>query len=151
METNSNVLNDELVVDAEAHQHLMETVKWAKFLGIVGFVICAIIVLAALFAGSFLANMTSNPAFPSEAGAGAGIMISIVYLVIAGVYFALSLFVYRFAVKTKQALLATDQVGFNQGLHNLKLVYRISGIIVVLYLALVAIAALVGIAAAAFS
>lgn len=152
MENQNSLLHEELVIDAEAHQHLFETVKWAKFLGIVGFVLSGIIVLIAFFAGSMIGNMSSmQPGFPAESAGGLGVMISIMYLVGAAINFALSLFMYRFATKTKQALLSTDQVTFNQGLHNLKLLYRVAGIIVIIYLAIVAIALLVGVAASAFA
>lgn len=48
------------------------------------------------------------------------------------------------------ALQSTDQENFNLSLHNLKLVYRITGIIVIVYLALVALALIFGVGAAVF-
>lgn len=143
-------MNTDLHVDYLAGSHLKETAKWAKFLAIVGFVICGILLIVAMFAGTLLSTMgggLGSPATPSFLGAG---FLSAMYIVIAVIYFALSLFLYRFANKMQVALLSTDQDNFNVALYNLKLVYRITGIIVLVYLAIVAIAMIFGIGAAAF-
>ena len=50
----------------------------------------------------------------------------------------------------KLALLTTDQENFNASLLNLKLVYRIMGIIMIIYLAILALALIGGVIAAAF-
>jgi hypothetical protein len=148
---NPNLLSEELKIDAESHSHLLETAKWAKFLGIVGFIICAVIVLLSIFAASFMAALTGGGALGAPVPAGLGMMMSVMYFIIAVIYFALSLYVYRFAVKMKQALLGTDQLSFNQGLYHLKMVYRISGIIMIIYLGLMVIGLILTLAAAAFS
>lgn len=147
METTPNLLNEDLQVDSISHTHLKETAMWAKLLAVVGLVISVILAIVALFAGSVLENMSGGAA---ALGAGMGIVFSIIYLVIAGIYFALSLFLFRFATKMKLALQTVDQENFNTALYNLKLVYRITGIIVIIYLALVVLALVVSIAAASF-
>jgi len=85
----------------------------------------------------------------ASASLGAG-FIMIVYLIIAAVYFFMSLFLYKFAIKMKQALLTSDQENFNASLLNLKLLYRTMGIILVIYLSILALALIVGVIAAAF-
>ncbi|RYF88947.1 MAG: hypothetical protein EOO03_07170 [Chitinophagaceae bacterium] len=147
METTPNLLNEDLQVDSIAHAHLKETAMWAKMLGIVGIIISVIFAVLALFAGTFLENMSGGIGYT----AGMGVMISIIYLIIAGINFAISLFIFRFATKMKLALQTVDQENFNSSLYNLKLVYRIAGIIVIIYLAFVILALVVGIGAAAFS
>ena len=44
----------ELQVDQQSIGYLSETARWAKFLSIVGFVMCGIIVVFALFFGSII-------------------------------------------------------------------------------------------------
>ncbi len=151
MEHNQNLLTPELNVDYLAVTHLKETARWAKFLAIVGFVFCLIIVIVAIFSGSFLSNMSGGLGSTGpQSLMGAGVMAAI-YIVVGVIYFVLSLFLYRFAGKMQVALQATDQDSFNAALYNLKLVYRISGIIVLVYLAFVALAMVFGIGMAAFS
>ena len=77
-------------------------------------------------------------------------MVMALYLVFAVVYFFLSLFLYRFATKMKIALDSTDQENFGESLMNLKMVYRILGIITIIYLSFVALAIVLGIGAAFF-
>jgi uncharacterized membrane protein len=147
MENNENLLTAELQVDGIAHAHLAETAKWAKFLAIVGFVICGFIVLMALFAGTFL-GMMSGSNVPQ--GMISTALLSSIYGIIAVIYFVLCLYLLRFANKMKAALQVSDQENFNLALHNLKLVYRITGIIVIVYLAFLVLALIFGIGAAAF-
>ncbi len=148
METNENLLIADLQVDSIAYGHLSETAKWAKFLSIIGFIITALIVIMALFAGSLFSTLGGGIGSAGIIGTG---LLSGLYLVFAVVYFVLSLYMYRFAVKMQVALQAPDQGNFNSSLLNLKLVYRIMGIITIVYLALVALVMLFGIGAAMFA
>jgi len=148
METTPNLLNEDLQVDSISHLHLKETAMWGKLLGVVGLVLSVLIAIMALFAGTILETMSGGM---RGFGSGMGVMISVVYLIVAGIYFAVSLFMFRFANKMKTALQTIDQENFNTALYNLKLVYRITGIIVIIYLALMVLALVVSIAAAAFA
>jgi uncharacterized membrane protein len=147
MENKQNLLTEELQVDRVAHAHLLETAKWARFLAIVGFVICGLISIIALFAGTFLSTMMGSNVPPGMISTA---LLSSVYVIIAAIYFVLCLYLMRFANKMKAALQAGDQENFNLALHNLKLVYRITGIIVIVYLAFIVLALIFGIGAAAF-
>ena len=150
MEPNQNLLSADLQVDTVAAAHLKETAMWARLLGIVGLVLSILVAIFGLFAGTILTSMTRNFGNNPSANAISSGLITVFYLVIAAVYFFLSLFIFRFAVKMKQALLANDQVIFNDSLLNLKLVYRTMGIIMIIYLSFLALALVVGIGAAAF-
>jgi hypothetical protein len=150
MESNQNLLTSELQVDAIASSHLQETAKWAKFLAVAGIILSIIIGLAGLFAGSILSSMTRGFGNSNPMGAAASGMVTIFYLFIAAVYFFLSLYLYRFAVKMRLALQTSDQQNFNDSLLNLKLVYRIMGIILIIYLGLIALLLIVSIMTAAF-
>ncbi len=149
MDSNQNLLQSDLIIDDIAAAHLKETAKWAKFLGIVGFVLSGILVIVALFAGTFLAEM-SDKSGGTTGTLGAG-MITVLYLLIAVLYFFLSLYLYRFAVKMQLALDSSVQEQFNDSLKNLKSLYRIMGIVTVVYLALVALAMIVAVIAAAMA
>ena len=150
MEPGQNLLSAELQVDTIAATHLKETAMWAKLLAVVGLVLSVLIAIVGLFAGTMMATMTKNLGGDSSINALGSGMVTILYLIIGGVYFFLSLFLLRFSVKMKLALLTTDQDNFNASLFNLKLVYRTMGIIMVIYLSFLALALVVGIGAAAF-
>jgi len=144
MDNTQNLLTSELHIDPIGHAHLKETAKWAKFLGIVGFVVSAILVIIALFSSALLSSLPNfNGATPVSAG-----LISVLYLFIAVIYFFMSLYLFRFAVKMQRALTSNDQESLNGSFLNLKIVYRILGIIMVIYLGLIAlgIVGLIGVA-----
>jgi hypothetical protein len=150
METNQNLLNADLQIDATAHAHLYETAKWATFLSILGFIGSGIIAIAAVFAGTILGSLGSN----SPYGSGAAIMgagfITAIYLVVAAIYFFMSLFLFRFAAKMKIALNTTDQESLNNSFLNLKNLYKMMGILTIVYLSLLVLALIFGIGAAIF-
>ena len=145
METNENLLSSELQIDSIAHSHLAETAKWGVFLSIVGFIISGIIVIAALFAGTFLGSMSGGMGAAPVMSAG---VITVIYLIIAAVYFFMSLFLYRFATKMKAALYSNDQDTLNNSFLNLKNLYKLMGILTIIYLAFIVLAMVFGIGAA---
>ncbi|MEO6254226.1 MAG: DUF5362 family protein [Ferruginibacter sp.] len=145
MESNQNLLNSELQIDSIAHAHLSGTAKWANFLSIVGFILSVIIAIGALFAGTILGTL-GNSFGGSFIGAG---FIMVVYLIIAALYFFMSLYLYRFASKMKAALYAGDQESLNNSFLNLKNLYKLMGILTIVYLSFIALALILGIAGAA--
>lgn len=147
MGTNENLLNSDLQIDSVAHAHLAETAKWGNFLSIVGFVISAIIAIIALFAGAIVGSVSSGYGGGPAIGAG---FVTIIYLIVAVVYFFMSLYLYRFSAKTKAALYSSDQESLNNGFMNLKNLYKLMGILTIIYLAFLVLALIFGIGAAAF-
>ncbi|MCP9752496.1 hypothetical protein [Ferruginibacter sp. HRS2-29] len=147
MENTQNLLNNELQVDGNVRNHLNETAGWAKFLGIVGFIVSGLIGIGALFAGTFITTLSrSSTAYygSSEMSAMSG-MITVVYMILAVIGFFISLFTYKFGTKTKQALLTSDQDNLNAGMMNLKFIFRFYGIIMIIYIGILVLAVLASI------
>jgi len=148
MDENQNLLNSELEIDGTAHAFLMETAKWATFLSILGFIMSGFIVIGALsITATFNTLNDSLNASGTGAFIGAGTII-VFYLVGAIVNFFISLFLYRFASKMKQALNTTDQQTLNEAFSNQKKLYRMMGIIAIIYLTILALALIFGIGSA---
>ena len=146
MESNQNLLHSDLQIDAIAHAHLSETAKWCNFLSIVGFILSVIIAIIALFAGTILGSLrNSYGGGLSSMGAG---FIMVIYLVIAALSFFMSLYLYRFASKMKVALYTNDQENLNNSFLNLKNLYKLMGILTIVYLSFLVLAIILGIAAA---
>jgi hypothetical protein len=148
MDTNQNLLTDDLHIDSSSQSYLLETAKWGNFLSIIGFIGSGILVLVALFSGTLLGAVTSGYG-GGGALMGAGVLMA-VYLIIAVIYFFMSLYLYKFSSKMKIALQSTDQNSLSDAFLNLKNLYRLTGIIAVVYLSLLALGLIVGIGAAAF-
>jgi hypothetical protein len=138
----------ELSIDHESHSHLSETARWAKFLAIVGFVTCGLIAILSFFMGSILASTTLTPYSTSGLGIVGGAFITILYLVIAVIYFFPCLFLYNFSVRLRAALRSNDQVKLNQSLKSQKTLFKYVGIMTIIILSFYALAlVVVGVAA----
>ena len=134
----------DLHVDHESSSYLGETAKWAKFLAIVGFIFCGLIVLGGLFAASFMT------AAMSKLGGGEGsqistVALSFIYILVALLYFFPCLYLFNFASKMQVALRNNDQQQLIQSFKNLKSCYKFVGILMIVILSLYALVLLVAI------
>ena len=133
METNTGTGLFELQVDHESTIYLKEAARWAKFLAIIGFICIGLFVLMALFAGSIFTSMySSSMGVGATGGAFGGAAISIVYILVALLYFFPCLYTFNFAKKMQVALASNDQAQLNQSFRNLKACYRFLGILMVI-------------------
>jgi len=129
MDTNSNMSLFELQVDHESTIYLRETAKWAKFLAILGFVWCGILLLIGL---AILANKSAyRPGYMA--------WVSVLYMALAAVYFLPCIYTLNFAGKMKTALQNNDQGHLNASLKNLKSSFRYLGIMAIVGLALLVV------------
>src|SRR6188768_3066300 len=139
-------------IDQSSRAHLSEAAKWAKFLAIVGFVMCGLIVVIAFFAGSFLATMSNfnngNRSSVALTG-GMGVFVIVFYIGIAILFFFPYLFLFRFATRMKTALNTNDQLTLNTSFQNLKIMFRYVGILTIVMLSFYALAIIMVIAMAA--
>lgn len=133
----------ELTLDHESIDYLTETARWGKFLAVVGFVSCGLIVLVAFALGAFLSSsIVSNiPNLSNQVGTNAfgvlgGAMIAGIYSIFAAIYFFPCLFLYKFSVRMKAALNTNDQVKLNHSLKAQKFLFRYVGIVTIIGVAL---------------
>ena len=140
-------------IDQSSRAHLSEAAKWAKFLAIVGFVMCGLIVVAAIFAGSIFAMLANsyNEGYGGSATltGGMGAFVAVFYIGIAILFFLPYLFLFRFATRMKTALNTNDQLTLNTSFQNLKIMFRYVGILTIVMLSFYALIILIAIATAA--
>ena len=108
----------ELTITEMAAGYINETRKWAQFLAILGFIGTGMIAIMAIFAGSMFSGMV---------GAG-GIAITVLYLLMALVYFFPSLYLFRFSEKSNRALYKKDSDELEAAMGNLKSTFKFYGI-----------------------
>jgi len=152
MEENQSQLFS-LTIDPVIKSHLSETARWGKFLSILGFIMCVLIVVLGVFFGTFFStimNRTEEP-YNSPINSGSlGAMMAVIYIIIAVVYFFPCLFLYRFSTKMKAALNSNDQAYLSLSFQNLKSLFRYVGVITVIVLGIYLIIFLFAILGAAF-
>ncbi|MDZ4748788.1 MAG: DUF5362 family protein [Saprospiraceae bacterium] len=130
-----------LQIDSTSSMYLRETSKWAKFLSIVGFIMCGLLVILAFFIGRIMASLSplgdlEGSGTYSSSSVFGGRMLTILYLIIAVVYLMPCLYLYRFAEKMQLALASTDQTFLTSSFSNLKSLFKFTGILMIIMLCL---------------
>lgn len=139
-------------IDSTSRTHLTEAAKWARFLAIVGFVMCGLIVILSFFMGALFAGMSRYDKYgdSSAFGSGIGVIMTIFYLAIGVLYFFPCLFLLKFANHMLTALNTNEQHTLNRSFQNLKIMFRYVGILTIVVISLYILAFFFGMAAAAF-
>mgnify|MGYP001551471271 CR=1 FL=1 len=125
----------------EAQTYLREAGKWASFLGIIGFIFTGFIAIAALFAGTMIANVSRlSPETPATAiMAGMGGFATVIYLLVGLLYFFFSLFLYQFGSRIKKGITYADQFHVTTAFSKLKSFFKLWGILTIVILCLYAL------------
>ena len=110
---------------------LKETSKWASFLSILGFIGIGFIVIIALFAGTLFSTLPSSEGYGAIVG---GIGFTIIYLLIAVLYFFPVMYLYKFAKGLKNGLSRNDEDELAEAFVNLKSHYKFIGILSIIML-----------------
>ncbi len=125
---------------------LRETAKWAYFLSILGFVGIGFMVIIALFAGTIFSAVPS-----ATGGILPGATLTIIYLLMAGLYFMPVFYLYKFSSNVKAAIRDNNTSKLNDGLTFLKSHYKFIGILTIVILSLYVLAFVVAIAGGIFT
>lgn len=135
MENNQDESLLQMHLDYDGGHILKETVRWSRFLSIVGFVGLSLLVLIFALAGTALLTAFSRltPDIAALAGLGGAVMIVIVLVVLA-VFGYVVYMLYRFSVLTRRGIDQQDQAIFAEGMKCLKRYFFVSGILALLSL-----------------
>ncbi|MFZ4725617.1 MAG: hypothetical protein ACOYMD_09235 [Paludibacter sp.] len=134
--TNSdNELESKLYITLQSSDYLKTTAKWANFLAILGFVGIAFMVLAGVLMMIFSPIMNSSSAFGSSF-AFPIVLMGVLYILIAVLYYFPTYYLYNFANKTKLAIITNNQEMMNDSFNNLKKVFKFIGIMTIVLISL---------------
>jgi len=128
----------DLQLDPPGVDYLRESAKWAKFIAIIGFIFCGLMVIASLFMGSILASSMSD--VMGGAGVVGGGVFTVMYMLFAALWFVPCLYLFRFSSKMQVALRNNEQETLLNALKNLKSYFKFIGILLIIVLSLYAIA-----------
>ncbi len=140
METNEaagqSAPETELSLTFEGQTYLREAGKWAGFLGIIGFILCGLFLILALFIGTLFSTLGQlSPAY-AEMPAYVGTIYAVFLVLIDVMYFFFALYLYQFSVRIKKGIVFTDQFLLTQGLGKLKSFFKLAGILTIVIIAL---------------
>lgn len=125
-----------LQIDNESKTYLREAAKWARFLGILGFIGSGFILLFILifsYSNSNSINIYENTMVWAKFTFGT--VMFIYYLApVAG--FLISLATFRFGQRTSSALISGNQTDFRNSMSSMRFIFRLYGIFSIVYLIL---------------
>ena len=131
--------NFSLQVDHGNTPYLVEAAKWAKFLSIIGFIICGLLLLTGVFFSSLFSTLSQLDSELSALGTGGTVFIAAWFIICAVIYFFPSYYLFSFASKMQTAIRNNDQVSLNDSFKNLKSSFKFWGILLIIMLCLYAL------------
>ncbi len=145
MEQDQNQSLFGLNVDAQAKGFLIEAAKWGKFLAIIGFIVCVLIVLGGIVVATQYSELDnafstygeSNPF--EKLGPG----IAAIYIVLAAIYFFPCLYLLRFSSQVQTAMYTGNQERMTSAFKNLKSMFKFVGIMTIIVIAIYILAIVV--------
>ena len=137
MEQNQNTSLFGLTIDPASKSHLTDIARWAKFVAIVGFIMCAMTILLGFIMEASYSQMYSSRyegLEPDRNTKGAGITMAVMLFISAVVYFFPFLFLLQFSSQMRSALVSNDQDTLNNAFQKLKNTLRYVGVLMIILL-----------------
>jgi hypothetical protein len=118
---NDQLMGMDLQADNQVRQQLYESAKWTKFIAIVMFVACGLLLIAGIIGGAALHTVLKRVGgvYDFLENFDTAVIIGAVVIVVA-VLVLIYYFLYNFSRKIKSALISENTAEFNAGLKSLK-------------------------------
>ena len=135
----------DLHLDQPSLIYLNESARWARFLAVIGFIFCVLMLIMGVFFGPMIATQ-----FAGLSGEGAyfgGTIVSVSYFLGGVILFFPCLYLFVFSTKMRRAFRNNDQKILSIALKNLKSFFKFWGIVTIVTLSLYALvltAAIIG-------
>lgn len=126
--------DETLIVTEDIRSYIYETAKWTHFLSIVGFILCGFLVIVAFGIGAIMGS-ASQLADLGPLSAIGSVGITIVYLLLALIYFYPSLLLFKYSSAAKKAVLFADQLSLSVAMGKMKSLFKFWGIFTIIILA----------------
>lgn len=126
---------DKLEIDEFSRFQLAEAARWSRFVSIAGFVLGGLMILSGFFVNQMMSGAPQNM-LPAEMMKG---LLTAVYFLGGFILVLVSFFLFRFAKQAVTALAFNRNDYLAHSFRNLKMVYKVIGMIVIVYLALTTI------------
>ena len=138
IETNDPLIPAEpkgIILTEEAQYFLHQSGRWARFLGILGFIGTGFLLLFGLFFSAITSLIPSYQAAAGMTGAFSGFM-GFFYIIIAVFYFFVSRYLYQFGDRIKSGIEFSNSGQVTDALGKLKSFFKMVGITSIVFIAL---------------
>ncbi len=136
---NHDLLNNDLQVSPHGLGYLTESARWGKFLAIMGFIGCGLMVIMAFFIPAVFTQAPPYNTMSSSFNSGMKVGMAIVYLILAFMMFFPCLHLYKFSVKMQSAVKTLNQENFEESLMSLKSMFKFCGVFTIIILSFYAL------------
>jgi small-conductance mechanosensitive channel len=116
-----------LLLLPEAQEFLLETGKWAKFLGIVGYILAGFVVLAGLFFTAFMSAVSHMPTATPMPKFFSGWLGSI-YILFGVFHFFVARYLHQFGTRVIDGITYNHAETVSTALGKLKSLFKLAGI-----------------------
>ncbi|HTN19627.1 MAG TPA: DUF5362 family protein [Pelobium sp.] len=124
--------NNSLKFETKTKNILAEIAKWGKFVSIIGFVLCGILLIvsvAIVFLGDQIGAQLTAMGQPANA---VNSTTGIVYAFIAVLYYFMAKHIYDFSVYMKQAVQYDDQESIDYSFDRLRAFFKFIGVLAII-------------------
>lgn len=126
---------EQIVLTSKSKSFLREISKWTFFFAIIGFIGIAFLVLGAILLGTVYAPML-NMVGKQQGVDSISLVVMIIYLVMALLYFMPVLYLFKFSRKMKLALANKNDDILADAFENLKSHYKFIGVLTIIIISL---------------
>jgi Na+/H+ antiporter NhaC len=147
MEQSGNTDLFDLHLDQSSINYLSEAARWSRFLSIIGFIYCGLLVLCGLFIGTIMSTLAPAMGNESAFAAMGSVFMGFFIFSMALLLFFPAYYLYNFSTKLRRAVQHNDQPVLTESLKNLKSFFKFYGILVIVLLSfyiLIFIAGIIG-------
>lgn len=124
-------IKDPITLNRQSVESLTETRKWTTFFSILGFIFVGLMVILALVMALILPFLNEAGQMPYPP-----FLLSVIYLILGGLYLLPVIFLMRFGNFLKRALLSGSTEVFGEAMKNLSLHFRTVGIMTIIFITL---------------
>ncbi len=124
-------------MNGQIQAYILEIARWARFIGIVGFVGIGLMIILGFYMGAAMSAL-SRPEFGdvSPMGGLGGGLITFIYILMAALYFFPVLYLYKGAIGLRDGIRTGDIATLEEGFRNLKSHYKFIGILVLIVISI---------------
>lgn len=138
-----DLLSNDLLINDNTQANLIASAKWGKFLSIVGFIGCGLMLIGGIYMMTVMSQLSAY-GYANDAAKYAGV----VYIIFAIIMVFPCLYLNKFSTKAQEAVRSSSQENLDTAFINLKSMFKFYGIVTIVFLVLFALAFLAGLGTA---
>ena len=122
---------DSLTIDGVTKNYFLQSAKWSKFLGVIGFIGTGLTIVGAISMFVMSSRLSNIPGLPFSPA-----LIGVIYLIMGVVTFFISMYLYNFGAKMVAAIQSNSKELLQTAASNLNNWFKLTGILTIIIVAI---------------